>query len=147
MKRLAVFLALQWLAIGPAGAAETPEFRLKHALTLKCSFTASASTEFKEGQRAISSTKDEGRSIFSTINFQKGTAKVSSNIRVADVVVRYTQGAIWFIETTPAGNLVITTVFPMYVQGTEDFILVESRHSMIGTSVLGEQASGGCSST
>jgi len=144
MMRLAVFLALQLLALGPAGAAETPEFRLKHALTLKCSFTASASTEFKDGQRAISSTKDEGQSTFSTINIQKGTAKVISNIRAADVVVRYTQGAIWFIETTPAGNLLITTVFPMYIQGTEDFVVVESRHSMVGTSVLGEQSSGGC---
>ena len=144
MKRLAAILALQFLAIGAAGAAETPEFRLKHALTLKCSFTASASTEFKAGQRAISSTKDEGQSTFSTINIPKGTAKVIGNIRAADVVVRYTQGEIWFIETTPAGNLVITTVFPMYVQGTEDFVVVESRHSMVGTSVLGEQASGSC---
>jgi hypothetical protein len=146
MKRLVVFLALQLLAIGAASAAETTEFRLKHALTLKCSFTASASTEFKEGRRAISSTKDEGQSTFSTISIQKGTAKVISNIRVADIVVRYAQGAIWFIETTPAGNLVITTIFPIYVQGTEDFVVVESRHSMIGTSVLGEQSSGGCRS-
>jgi hypothetical protein len=146
MKRLAVFLALQLLAIGPASAAETPEFRLKHALTLKCSFTASATTEFKDGQRAMSSTKDEGQSTFSAINIQKGTARVIGNIRAADVLVRYTQGEIWFIETTPAGNLVITTVFPMYLKGTEDFLIVESRHSMIGTSVLGEQSSGGCRS-
>ena len=144
MNRSAIFIGLQLLAIAAAGAAETPEFRLKHALTLKCSFTASASTEFKAGQRAISSTKDEGQSTFSTINIPKGTAKVIGNIRAADVVVRYTQGEIWFIETTPAGNLVITTVFPMYVQGTEDFVVVESRHSMVGTSVLGEQASGSC---
>jgi hypothetical protein len=146
MKRLAVFLALQMLAIGPAGAAETPEFRLKHALTLKCSFTAAASIVFKDGHRATSSTRDEGVSTFSAINIQKGTAKVIGNIRAADVLVRYTQGEIWFIETTPAGNLIVTTVFPMYVQGTEDFIIVESRHSMIGTSVLGEQSSGGCRS-
>jgi len=147
MKQLAVFLALQLLAIGPAGADDTPEFRLKHALTLKCTFTASASTAFKDGRRAISSSKDEAESTFSTINIQKGTAKVIGNIRTADVLVRYTQGEIWFIETTPAGNLVVTTVFPMYVQGTEDFVIVESRHSMIGTSVLGEQSSGGCRST
>jgi hypothetical protein len=144
MNRLAVFLALQLLAIGAAGAADTNEFRLKHAVTLKCSFTAAASTVFKDGQRAISSTRDEGQSTFSTISIQKGTAKVISSIRAADVVVRYAQGAIWFIETTPAGNLVITTVFPIYVQGTEDFVVVESRHSMVGTSVLAEQASGGC---
>lgn len=146
MKRLAAILALQLLAIGTASAAEAPEFRLKHALTLKCSFTASASTEFKDGQRVISSTKDEGQSTFSAVNIQKGTAKVVGNIRAADVLVRYTQGEIWFIETTPAGNLVITTVFPIYAQGTEDFVVVESRHSMVGTSVLGEQSSGGCQS-
>jgi hypothetical protein len=146
MKRLAVILGLQLLAIGTASAADTPEFRLKHALTLKCSFTASATTEFKDGQRTISSAKDEGQSTFSVINIQKGAAKVTGNNRAADVVVRYAQGEIWFIETTPAGNLVITTVFPLYVQGTEEFVVVESRHSVIGTSVLGEQSSGGCKS-
>ena len=49
-------------------------------------------------------------------------------------------------ERTPSGNEIITTVFPVYAEGTEEFVVLESRHSLSisGQTVLGEAAYGTC---
>jgi hypothetical protein len=125
-------------------AAESPTSRLLHARTLKCYFTGSNTIWIRNGHRTIESNTEKGEITYDSIDLQKGSARAIGNVGAADVSVRSTQGEIWITEVTDLGNLVVSTVFPLYVEGTEDFVILESRHTIAGTIVLGEQSSGGC---
>jgi hypothetical protein len=49
---------------------------------------------------------------------------------------------LWMIERTPSGNAVATTVFPMYAEGTDEFVVLETRHTTTGIIVLGQDTYG-----
>jgi hypothetical protein len=66
--------------------------------------------------------------VFDSIDLNKGTARVIGNQGASDVIAIATQSGISFIEKTPAGNLMIATVFAYYKKGTEEFVSVYSRH-------------------
>lgn len=51
------------------------------------------------------------RLTFRDLNLQAGTAKLVSNNGAGSVEYRATRGQMQFIETTPIGNLTVTTVF------------------------------------
>ena len=44
---------------------------------------------------------------------------------------------------TKAGNEFVTTVYPAYAEGTKDFVVLESRHT-IGQIILGQESFGTC---
>jgi len=46
------------------------------------------------------------------------------------------------LERTPSGNEVVTTVFPVYAEGTDEFVVLEARHSIAGRIVLGQDSYG-----
>ena len=83
--------------------------------------------------------------VYDDINLQRGTARVIGNAGASDLTVSWQANALWLFERTDFGNVVETTVFPTYAEGTQDFVVIESRHSRLGSFVLGEQSSGTCS--
>ena len=134
------------LPVGAARSAAEPVSRLHHARSLRCNFTAVAMTQWKDGRRAITNESVHEASItYDSIDPRKGMGRIIGNLGAGDVSVRYDAfGALWILETTPAGLLNVSTVFPMYAEGTDAFIIIEDRHSAVGTSILAEQSSGTC---
>jgi len=118
--------------------------RLHHARSLRCSFTDSAVTEYKRGLRTIRVTHDKGSAVFDDIDLQRGTARAIGNAGAADLKAMWQANALWLFLQAPNGDLVLTTVFPTYMAGTNEFIVIESRHWAIGQFASGEQDSGSC---
>jgi hypothetical protein len=86
--------------------------------------------------------------VYDNINVVRGTARVVYEKGVpgggaGDLTVRWQAGALWFIEAAPAGNLILTTIFSRYAEGTTDFIALDSRHSALAI-VTGSMSSGTC---
>jgi hypothetical protein len=52
-------------------------------------------------------------------------------------------GGLWMLERAPAGNIIVTTAYPMYAEGTTEFLVLEARHST-GAIVLGGESFGTC---
>jgi hypothetical protein len=79
------------------------------------------------------------------IDSAKGTGRIIGNVGTGNVMIRPdVNGGLWIIETSPAGFVFVSTVLPSYAAGTNEFIIVESRHSWLGTNLLAEQSSGSC---
>jgi hypothetical protein len=86
--------------------------------------------------------------VYDDIDIEQGTARVIYEKGVpaggaGDLMVRWQANALWFIEKAPAGNLILTTIFPRYAEGTADFIALDSRHSEAAI-VSGSMSSGTC---
>jgi hypothetical protein len=122
--------------------------RLRSVKSLLCTFTAHSDTTFENGHRKIESAASNGLDLapvtYDNIDVARGTARIITNNGAADLTAKWQADALWLIETTPAGNVIVTTIFPKYAEGTHDFIVLESRHSSIGRFVLGEESSGSC---
>ena len=145
-------LHLRCLSYGSlaSGATESdPVSRLRTARSLRCHFTAEADTKWTKGQRSITNealNPDVANEVvYDSIDVRKGKARIVGNIGASDVAVHADSfGAIWIVDVSPAGFVFVTTIMPLYAAGTEDFIVLESRHSWVGQSALGEQPSGSC---
>jgi hypothetical protein len=101
----------------------------------------------QRGHRTIEQTNDKGSAQYDNINVSKGTARIISNGGASDIAVwRDAQNDLWMLERTPSGNEVVTTVFPLYAEGTDRFVVLESRHSLAisGQIAIGETAFGSC---
>jgi hypothetical protein len=123
-----------------------PVARLRHARSLRCAFTDSAVTAFRDGRRSVEVTHDKGGMVYDDISIERGTARAIGNAGASDLQAMWRANALWFIERAPAGNVIVTTVFPVYEAGTDRFIVIESRHwtgIALGTGGA-EQASGSC---
>lgn len=118
-----------------AVAAEDPAVQLQQARSLRCTYTDSSLTEFANRHRTVTETHDKGNVTYDNIDLQHGTA---------DVAAQWKAGAMWFIESAPNGNMIVTTVLPRYAEGSRDCIMIESRHWQIGVYASGEQSSGTC---
>ena len=142
MSRFIILVAL--CASSVATQADELVGRLHHAHSLRCWFTDSAVTEYKSGERTIAVTHDKGTSVYDNIDLQRGTARIIGNVGAGDLTAMWQANALWFILRASNGNLILTTVFPTYVAGTQQFIVIESRHWAIGQFASGEQDSGSC---
>ena len=149
MLRLA-FLALAFIGGAPLVSAATPDdpaARLLHARTLRCTFTGHTTTTWRNGQRTLHSEalKENEHVTYEHIDAVKGTGRIIGNVGAGDVMIRPdVNGGLWIIETSQAGFVFVSTVLPSYAAGTHEFIIVESRHSWLGTNLLAEQSSGSC---
>lgn len=148
IRQLILCTALFVAAAGTAsGAEDDPVSRLRHARSLRCTYTASAMTGFMPDRR-ITTEHDQMIVVYDNINIERGTARVIYEKGVpgggaGDLTVRWQANALWFIETAPAGNLILTTIFSRYAQGTTDFIALDARHSA-AIIVTGAMSSGTC---
>ena len=115
---------------------------------MRCTFTAHANTQFENGRRTTESVANKGIDLepvtYDDLNLAKGTGRIVTGGGAANLTATWQAEALWLIERTPVGNMVVTTIFPKYAEGTRDFIVLESRHSSVGRFVLGEQSSGTC---
>jgi hypothetical protein len=134
---LAVLVARTTVAV----AADDPVARLQSARTLHCIYTSSTTTAMQNGQHIVERHYDKGMVTFDNIDLANGTARaVSTDLGggAVKVKVRWERsGSLWLVEQSLSGNLISTTVFPLYAQGTHDFVMLESRHSTFGTTATG----------
>src|SRR5579871_1619168 len=142
MLRIATLATLSLLT-AQAQAYDAVTERLRLTKSLRCEFTDSSLTEFKDGHRSIRQTGDKGAVVFDNIDVQHGTARIIAQ-QAGDVSVHWTGDGYWFLERAPFGNLIVTTVFAKYAEGTQRFIVIESRHWAMDQFASGEQASGSC---
>lgn len=136
-----------------AAAAPTPDnpvSRLQHARSLHCTYTDEATIAFNPLPTIVAN-NDLMVVVYDNIDLQHGTARVIYEKGVSpgasDVSVRWNGNAVWFTEvpksTPTTSNAIMTTVFAKYAPGTEDFIALDSRHSLSFV-VTGSTASGTC---
>jgi hypothetical protein len=138
--------AMLVLVAGTAGAAEDLAARLRAVRSLRCTFTDDVTTWVRSGRRTVEQSAEKGIATYDNINLAKGTARIVTSGGAGGLAVwmEPTFGSLWMSERTPSGNTVITTVFPMYAEGTKDFVVLEARHSITGAIVLGEESYGTC---
>jgi hypothetical protein len=148
MRTKAIAALCAALCITSVGASSPPEdlaARLRHARGLHCTFTSAVTTWIRQGHRTVDQTYDKHAVVYDNINVDKGTARVIGNAGAADLLVWLDRsGSLWMLERTPGGNEVVTTVVPMYGEDTNEFVVLESRHTFTGPIVTGETDYGTC---
>jgi hypothetical protein len=141
-----IMLALLLVCASAAIGAEDPASRLRGARSLRCNFISTVNTWVRNGHRTTEQISEKGSAVYDNIDVAKGTARIVANNGASDVVVwvERTFGSLWLRERAPSGNEIVTTIFPMYAEGTDAFVVLEARHSMVGQIVLGQDSFGTC---
>lgn len=120
---------------------------IRGARSLHCVFASGYQTSWASGtavsEQTKFSTSDEPM-IFYAIDTSKQTAKVMGNAGSDEVLAFATTSGITFLETTPNGNVNVTTVFATYKKTTEEFPCVHSRHLLMPTAPFPSQFHGTC---
>jgi hypothetical protein len=114
-------------------AEKSPIDKLLKAKSLKCYYSEGYTGIWDDGKLIIekgnfATSERDSAMVFDSIDFKKGTARLIGNQGSSDVIVLATPAGISFIEKTPVGYLMITTVFAYYKKGTDEFVCVYSRH-------------------
>jgi hypothetical protein len=147
MKR-SILVALLTACGTVAGAADDSVARLRSAHSLHCTFTANTVTKVINGHRTVEQNYDKGSAIFVNIDLAKGTARVIAKDLgggYANLSASWEQfGSLWLVERSPSGNVIATTIYPMYAEGTHDFIALEARHTRAGMTIIGQEIYGTC---
>jgi len=110
-------------------------------------FQSSVGNWVRNGRQTVEQDPDNGSVTYDNIDIAKGTARIIANLGAGDLAAWIDrQGSLWLIERTPVGYEVVTTVFPMYAEGTSEFVMVESPHTLgIGGNIaVGSTAYGTC---
>jgi hypothetical protein len=141
MKRIIV-LAL-FLACATSHAEDNIVARLHRVRSLSCVLTWNNSTVFKDGTRSLDSEQKKYTFKIDNIDLVKGTARYLDSSYAGDLSVRWSADSLSFTSQRMLPTY-ITTVFPQYAVGTQDFFVVESRHINSGFMMAG-QAYGSCS--
>lgn len=142
-----LFLLATLVATGAVAATspDQPTVHLSSVRSLRCVFTDSNITHFRNGQRSTESETESSKIQFDNINVTSGTARAIANNGANDVPVRLGRdGQLTFLDWSPSGNVFVTTVFPMYAKGTQQFVALSSSHFLTGVLILGQQESGVC---
>jgi len=142
-------LALVIALVASAAHGSDPVARLHAARSLHCTYTSTANTWVRNGHRTVEQIPEKGSATYDNIDLKKGTARIIADGPwggAGDITVWMERafGALWMLERAPTGNVIITTVFPMYAEGTDEFIVLESRQSITGAIILGQQTYGTC---
>jgi hypothetical protein len=145
MKRLLILATLVAAGTTVATSPEEPTTRLSSVRSLRCVFTESDNTHFRNGQRSTETETESSKIRYDNINTTAGTARAIGNNGANDVPVRLGRnGTLTFIEWAPSGNVFVTTVFPVYAKDTQEFVALSSGHNLTGVLILGQQESGVC---
>ena len=118
---------------------------LNGSRSLKCTYTLASNTQGKGRGVVVKSVKEGLIVIFDSINYEHRTAKVIGNQLTSDVQVLPTASGLSFLELTPSGNVIITTVFPAYA-GDKKFSAVMSKHILMMGDAIPSQWHGTCKS-
>jgi len=120
------------------------EGSLNKLKSLKCEFPTSASNDWqKDAPEPIVEKGQKFAFYIDGIGTSKGTARIIGNAGAKDLTVVSSKELIHFLETTPSGNLNITTVFDARTKDGR-YKAVHSRHMTMMGGPLPSQAYGFC---
>ena len=134
----------QFSVVITIGAEDNVFYRLLGAKCLKCRFKKGVSARWDVKGVNIKPDDWKGDIIFDSIDIKNGKARAVGNQGASDVVLLNTPSGLTFVETTGSGNMIFTTVFPLYKPGTHDYCAVMSRHMNLITAPLPSQYYGTC---
>ena len=118
--------------------------RLRRARSLKCISERASMAKWEGGHLKLELIDADMASVhLDAIDLKKRTARKIGNVGAADVAVFPSLSGISFLEVTPMGNFVFTTVFAEY-NDDGDFIVVEARHMAIDGKPMVSQYHGTC---
>jgi hypothetical protein len=123
--------------------ASVPVIRsLLAARSLKCSFNANAVADWKSGKPNVTRGHEDFGLHFDSIDVTAQKARLIGNQIAGDVTLFATEAGLHFMEQTPIGNIIITTVFAS--RSSDGFIAVSSRHMSFPGRPLPSQYHGIC---
>ena len=109
----------------------------------RCEFPTLATTHWQGDQPSPSLEKQTFSFHIDDVNHAKSTARVIGNVGANDLIVIQGSGVVHFLENTPSGNLIITTIFQSNTNAAK-LKAVHSRHVYILTQPVPSQAYGYC---
>ena len=138
------------LAASGASAADEKELqaRLQRTTSVTCRFTAMAAGDWPAGVPAPAIRPASLSVAFDHVNVEEGSARVAAQVGSIDVITRFANGVLHFMESFREGALYVTSVFPVQA-GQTALAAVHSRHEFTRVQVPGytsrpEQYYGSC---
>lgn len=128
MRSIASIVLMATSTIALCQSPNTELSRLLRAKSIRCVFTNGSTAKWENGVPEIEKSTFGTDLVFDAINPRKGIARLIGNQGVAQVKVSRSMGGLTFVEQTGSGSTITTTVFPTYAKGTNQFIVVHSRH-------------------
>ncbi len=118
--------------------------RLRETRSLKCTWERASIAKWEGGHLKLELI-DAGMppTHLDAIDLDKRTARKIGNVGVSDVAVFTSNAGISFLEVTPSGNFMLTTVLAEY-NADGDFIVVAARHMVIDGKPMVSQYHGTC---
>jgi hypothetical protein len=142
MTRASLIALLQCLAVTLV-AQVPPEQQLRAARSLKCTFPTIASLDWKRDDATPRIQSQNFEFIVDGIDHKARTARLVGNLGAVDLILVEGIKVTTFVETTPSGNVNLTTVFAE-VMSDGRFKAVHSRHVYLIGGALPSQAYGSC---
>ncbi len=111
----------------PTAVEQEPAEKLFAARVVNCTFTTMASGTWNSGV-AVAETRASKLSFgFDQIDADQGTARVIGAFGPSDIIVRFSLGALHFVQAFREGPLYATTIFPQESRDGK-FKAVHTRH-------------------
>lgn len=105
--------------------------RLAEAETLICSFDDGNITRWNKGAPKIESERfGDDKTVFHSIDITAGKGKIGGNAGTGDVGVIFSKTGLHMVLVMPNGNVTLTTIYPVEVGNSGEFIAVDSRHRL-----------------
>ena len=134
MKKLILIFGLMFTA---SASSQTLSFR--------CNFTGGQITDYENGSPRTKRVNDFVELVYDQIDKSKSTARLIGNVGVAQVQAIEGNESIHLIETTPFGNINITTIFFTEKNKSNGrHPVVHSRHMKSSSGPLPQQYIGLC---
>jgi hypothetical protein len=114
-------------------------------LSFRCNFTGGQITDYDSGNPKTKRVNDFVELVYDQIDKSKSTARLIGNVGVAQVQAIEGSDSIHLIETTPFGNINITTIF--FTEKSKlngRYPVVHSRHMKSSSGPLPQQYIGLC---
>lgn len=110
-----------------AGGQDDSEISLAGASTIECRFSLVAVSTWTDGKPEVAVNPTDLELRFESVNTDEGTAQLGSGIGAYDIIVRYAEGYLHFVQSFRDGPLYSTTVIEK--ETTEGkFVAAHSRH-------------------
>jgi hypothetical protein len=113
---------------------------LASATGIKCTFSLMAASSLKEDQPKAEVKPSTKVLQFEAINTDEGSARLKDPVGAFDIVVRYAQGYLHFIQSFRDGPLYVTTVLDQKTR-TGKFKAMHSRHEYTSFALPGYTSS------
>jgi hypothetical protein len=114
--------------LGAAAAApQEPGDKLAAAQAVTCTFTTMATGTWTGGVASAEIKPSKYSIAFDQIDSDQGTARVVGTFGPSDIIVRFSLGALHFVQAFREGPLYATTIFPQ-ISTDGKFKAVHTRH-------------------